>query len=49
MDVALDDIVVHESVDDPGTFPFGRADNERVEEKVPLVDEAMNAGGLSFS
>ena len=49
VDVTFDYVVVHEPIDDPGTFPFGGADHQRVEEQMPFVNEAVNAGRFGFS
>ena len=43
MDVALDDIVVHQSVDDIGTLALGRAEHQRVPKEVAFIEEGVGA------
>ena len=49
MNVAFDDVVMHESINDIGGFAFGRADDVVMPQEVTLVDEGVgtNAGFLA--
>jgi hypothetical protein len=49
VDVALDHVVVHQAVDDVGTLALGGADDGRVEQQVPLVDEAVDADAFALA
>jgi hypothetical protein len=49
VDVALDHVVVHQAVDDVGTLSLGGADDGRVEQQVPLVDEAVDADAFALA
>ena len=49
MDIAFDDIVIHQTVDDIGAFTLGRTDHDRIPEQIPLVDEAIDAHPMTFT
>ena len=46
MDVTLDDIVVHQAVDNVGTFSVSRAKDGGVPQQVALVPEGVDADAL---
>jgi len=43
MDVAFDDVVAHQAVNDVATLAVGRAENQGVPEQVTLIDEGVGA------
>ena len=49
MDIALDDLVVHQPVDDVGTPPLGRAKDGGVPQQVALVAEGIDAHALALA
>ena len=49
MDVALDDIVVHQAIYDVGAFAFSGTDDDGMEQEVAFVDEAVDADALTLS
>ncbi len=49
MNIAFDDIIMHQAVDDIGAFTVGGTDNNRMPEQVPLVDKAIDAHPLDFA
>jgi len=48
MDVAFDDIVAHQPINDIGAFAVGGADHRGMPEKVPLVDDCAGADALTL-
>lgn len=48
MDIAFDDIIVHQPIDDIGAFPICCADHQGMPEKVALIDESVGADALAL-
>ena len=46
VDVTLDDIVVHQLVDDIGALAFGCAEYQRIPEETAFIDEGVGADAL---
>src|SRR6516225_375471 len=49
MNIALDDLVVHQPVDDVGALPLGRAEHGRVPQQVAFVAEGVGGHALFFA
>ncbi len=49
VDVAPDDIVVHQPVDNIGALALGRAEHQRVPQEAPFVDEGVGADALHLA
>jgi hypothetical protein len=49
MDIAFDDIVVHEAIDYIGAFPLGGAYHDRIPKQTAFIDEAINTYPLAFT
>ena len=48
MDVAFDHIIVHEAVNEIGTFPLWCAKHKRVPEKIAFINECIGRYALPF-
>ena len=49
MDVALDHVISHQPVDDIGTFALCGAEDQRIPEKIALIDKAIGADALALA
>jgi len=49
MNIALDDLVVHQPVDDVGALPIRRAKDRGVPQQVAFVPEGVDAHALSLA
>ena len=49
MNIALDDLVVHQPVDDVGALPIRRAKDRGVPQQVALVPECVDAHALALA
>ena len=49
MDVALDDVVVHQPIDHIGTLALGGAEDQRMPQQITLIDECVSADALALA
>jgi hypothetical protein len=47
--VTLHHLVVHQAIDDVGSFLLGGADDRGMEEEVPLIEEGVGTGALALA
>jgi hypothetical protein len=49
MDVALHHVISHQPVDDIGTFALCGAEDQRIPEKIALIDKGIGADALALA